>query len=272
MRTGVKILEVSKKGKGKRIAFQRGRRSEEIVVDEILYAMGRVPALEGLQLGHAGIELKNGRLVLDGQMATAVPHIFAAGDAAGPHEVVHIAIQQGELAAAQRGAPGARRRAAGGDDRLPPQRPGDVHRPGDRVGRPERAGGQGAGHRLPRGQLPLPRARQGDDRRPRVRFVKLIAGKTRGEILGGVIIGPHASDMIHELIAVKHYRGTAEELAKDAALPPHAGGDHHLPGGGDRRQDHARVRARARDEAYLAGRGRPDGGVCSDEDLLPSRG
>ncbi len=30
---------------------------------------------------------------------TNVPHIFAAGDAAGPHEIVHIAIQQGEVAA-----------------------------------------------------------------------------------------------------------------------------------------------------------------------------
>ena len=28
-----------------------------------------------------------------------MPHIFAAGDACGPYEVVHLAIQQGELAA-----------------------------------------------------------------------------------------------------------------------------------------------------------------------------
>jgi pyruvate/2-oxoglutarate dehydrogenase complex dihydrolipoamide dehydrogenase (E3) component len=45
-------------------------------------------------------------------------------------------------------------------------------------------------------------------------FVKLIAEKSRGEILGAEIIGPHASDLIHELIAVMRYHGTAEELAK----------------------------------------------------------
>ncbi len=44
-------------------------------------------------------------------------------------------------------------------------------------------------------------------------FVKLIAEKTRGEIIGAEIIGPHASDLIHELIAIMRYRGTAQELA-----------------------------------------------------------
>ena len=65
-------------------------------------------------------------------------------------------------------------------------------------------------------------------------FVKLIAEKTRGEIIGAEIIGPHASDLIHELIAVMRYRGTAQELAAHAALSSDAGGDHHLPGGGNR--------------------------------------
>jgi pyruvate/2-oxoglutarate dehydrogenase complex dihydrolipoamide dehydrogenase (E3) component len=44
-------------------------------------------------------------------------------------------------------------------------------------------------------------------------FVKLIAEKTRGEIIGAEIIGPHAADLIHEQIAVMRYHGTAAELA-----------------------------------------------------------
>jgi pyruvate/2-oxoglutarate dehydrogenase complex dihydrolipoamide dehydrogenase (E3) component len=44
-------------------------------------------------------------------------------------------------------------------------------------------------------------------------FVKLLAEKTRGEIIGAEIIGPHASDLIHEIIAVMNYRGTVAELA-----------------------------------------------------------
>jgi len=44
-------------------------------------------------------------------------------------------------------------------------------------------------------------------------FVKIIAEKSRGEIIGAEIIGPHASDLIHELIAVMRYHGTVQELA-----------------------------------------------------------
>ena len=32
-------------------------------------------------------------------MQTSAPHIFAAGDCTGPHEIVHIAVTQGEIAA-----------------------------------------------------------------------------------------------------------------------------------------------------------------------------
>ncbi len=99
VRTGVKLLEVSKTGKGKKIVFQRGRNREEIVVDEILYAMGRAPALAGLALENAGVALAEGKLPVNDHLASAAPHIFGAGDAVGPHEVVHIAIQQGEIAA-----------------------------------------------------------------------------------------------------------------------------------------------------------------------------
>ena len=32
-------------------------------------------------------------------MQTSAPHIYAAGDCTGPHEIVHLAVQQGEIAA-----------------------------------------------------------------------------------------------------------------------------------------------------------------------------
>ena len=73
VRTGVKILEVSKKGKGKRIVFQRGTKREELIVDEILYAMGRAPALDGLTLGHAGIEHEDGKLLVNDHLGHIGP-------------------------------------------------------------------------------------------------------------------------------------------------------------------------------------------------------
>ena len=216
VRTGVKLLEVRPSGKGKKILFQRGSRREEIVVDEILYAMGRAPALAGLKLENASLALIDDRLATADTLATAAPHIFAAGDVAGPHDVVHLAIQQGEIAARNavnhlRGNHELSEKidyrlktlvtftdpeiasvglteteaAAQGLDVLAAQYPFNEH--GKAL-----IGGYDFG------------------------FVKLVAEKTRGEILGAQIIGPHASDLIHELIAVMRYRGTVAELA---ALP-----------------------------------------------------
>ncbi len=214
VRTGVKILEVSKKGKGKRIVFQRGKKREDIVVDEILYAMGRVPALENLGLGHAGIELKNGRLHVNDQQASSAPHIFAAGDSVGPHEVVHIAIQQGELAA--RNAVNLIRGSHQVPEKIDYRLKALVT-----FTDPEIASvGLTEAETKERGLDYLTASYPFNDHGKAMigghefGFVKLIAEKTRGEILGAVVIGPQASEIIHLLIAIMRYRGTAEELAK----------------------------------------------------------
>jgi pyruvate/2-oxoglutarate dehydrogenase complex dihydrolipoamide dehydrogenase (E3) component len=213
VRTGVKLLGVSRKGKGKKIIFQRGSKREEIVVDEILYAMGRAPALEGLNLPNADIELDEGRLQVNDQLATSAPHIFAAGDAVGPHEVVHIAIQQGEIAA--RNAVNLLR----GGHQVPEQidyRLKTLVTFTDpeiaSVGLTE-AEAKAQGIDYLRASYPfndLGKAMIGGHE---FGFVKLLAEKSRGEIIGAEIIGPHASDLIHELIAVMRYRGTAQEVA-----------------------------------------------------------
>lgn len=44
-------------------------------------------------------------------------------------------------------------------------------------------------------------------------FVKLIADKKYGELLGGVIVGAHATEMIHTLAAIMESEGTIEELS-----------------------------------------------------------
>jgi pyruvate/2-oxoglutarate dehydrogenase complex dihydrolipoamide dehydrogenase (E3) component len=43
--------------------------------------------------------------------------------------------------------------------------------------------------------------------------VKLIGCKTTGEILGGAVVGPEASDLIHEVVVAMHHRTTAREFA-----------------------------------------------------------
>jgi pyruvate/2-oxoglutarate dehydrogenase complex dihydrolipoamide dehydrogenase (E3) component len=213
VRTGTKLIEVRRQGGDKIITFEQGGSVQELAVEEILCAMGRQPALEGLGLDQAGVEVKNGKLVLADTMATSAPHIFAAGDVAGMHEVVHIAIQQGEWAArnAVRILRGSAEKPDHADYRLKALvtfTDPEIASVGltEKEARDEKIDYLTA-------QYPFNDHGKSQIGGDEFGFVKLLAEKTRGEIIGAEIIGPHASDLIHELIAVMRYRGTAAELA-----------------------------------------------------------
>jgi pyruvate/2-oxoglutarate dehydrogenase complex dihydrolipoamide dehydrogenase (E3) component len=217
VRTGVKLLEVSKKGKGKKVLFQRGKKREEIVVDEILYAMGRAPALAGLNLEKAGVALAGGKLSVNDQLASSAPHIFAAGDAVGPHEVVHIAIQQGEIAA--RNAVKHLRGNQGAPETIDYRLKALVTFTDPEIASVGLTETEAKAQGIEYLSASYPFSDHGKAMigGHEFGFVKLLAEKNRGEIIGAEIIGPHASDLIHELIAVMRYRGTTQELA----LMPH---------------------------------------------------
>ena len=66
----------------------------------LFHALGRTPAVDNLNLEGIGLDLgESGHIETNPFQQTSVPHIYAAGDCAGPHEIVHIAIRQGETAA-----------------------------------------------------------------------------------------------------------------------------------------------------------------------------
>jgi pyruvate/2-oxoglutarate dehydrogenase complex dihydrolipoamide dehydrogenase (E3) component len=213
VRTGVKLLEVRSTSKGKKIIFKRGSKHEEVIVDEILYALGRKPAVEGLNLEKAGVNIVDGKLCASATMATSAPHVFAAGDVVGIHEVVHIAIQQGEVAA----------RNAVSHLRGEHQAPGQVDYRLKTVVTftdPEialvgltEAEAAAQGIDFFSAKYPFKEHGKALIGGHEFGFVKLLAEKSRGEIIGAEIIGPHASDLIHELIAVMRYKGTVQELA-----------------------------------------------------------
>src|SRR5205814_7670742 len=71
----------------------------DAAAEEIFFGLGRIPNTASLGLEKAGVATERGRIVSNARMQTNVPHIYAAGDCTGPYEIVHIAVQQGEIAA-----------------------------------------------------------------------------------------------------------------------------------------------------------------------------
>jgi mercuric reductase len=97
--TSAQVVRVE--GGEKKAVIARFEGSERrFEADEILIATGRRPVLDGLGLDRAGIELTDrGLLVLDDELRTTNPKVFAAGDVTGAPQFVYVAAAQGTVAA-----------------------------------------------------------------------------------------------------------------------------------------------------------------------------
>jgi pyruvate/2-oxoglutarate dehydrogenase complex dihydrolipoamide dehydrogenase (E3) component len=141
-------------------------------------------------------------------MQTSASHVYAAGDCTGPHDIVHIGVEQGEIAARNIAHPARKQRI---DYRLlcsvvftDPQ----VAAVGltEKAARARRIPYLAASHPFnDHGKAMIMAAKDG--------FVKLLANPQTGGILGGACVGPMAGELIHEIIAAMRGRLNVRELA-----------------------------------------------------------
>ena len=130
---GTKLMRVERTATGKRVWYERDGEEKVAEADEIFYALGRKPAVQGLGLEKAGVETdKQNAVVVNDRLQTSQPHIFAAGDVTGLYEIVHIAIQQGEIGGPECEAFTGRQRS--GDHRLSSENVHHVSRAADCCG------------------------------------------------------------------------------------------------------------------------------------------
>ena len=94
--TGTRLNKVTHAGAMKTVHFTHGGKEKTVAAEALLMALGRRPNIDGLDLATAGVDTDGRVLTVDAAMRTSQPHIFAVGDVNGRHEIVHIAIQQGE--------------------------------------------------------------------------------------------------------------------------------------------------------------------------------
>jgi pyruvate/2-oxoglutarate dehydrogenase complex dihydrolipoamide dehydrogenase (E3) component len=202
------LIDASKSGKSKCVSFEHEGKIKRVNAEEILFALGRVPNTASLDLAKAGVATDYGRIVANPQMQTTAPHIYAAGDCTGPYEIVHIAIQQGELAAHNIAHPHKKKSM---DYRLltsvvftDPQIAS--------VGLSEK---EASAKSIPYLVASYPFADHGKSLIMEAKdgFVKLLAHPATGKILGGSCVGPVAGELIHEIIAAMHKQMTVRELA-----------------------------------------------------------
>jgi len=97
---GTQIQKVTRAKHGVAVTFIHDGKIITRRARHLFNALGREPNTAGLNLAAAGVKARtNGQIVINRWQQTSARHIYAAGDCAGPADIVHLAVQQGELAA-----------------------------------------------------------------------------------------------------------------------------------------------------------------------------
>ena len=210
--TRVEGIEAGEQGVRVRVSGPRG---EQVLEAKLaLVATGVRPNSESLGLEAVGVETTRGWVQVDDFMRTSVPSIYAIGDLNGQLPLAHVASAQGILAvetlagretapfdsnAIPRGTYTTPQVASFGLSEAQAQAQGLQVRVG-------RAGFLANGKALGVGE------NQG--------FVKIVAGEGSHEILGAVIVGPEATELLPELILARATELTPDEIARAVHAHP----------------------------------------------------
>jgi pyruvate/2-oxoglutarate dehydrogenase complex dihydrolipoamide dehydrogenase (E3) component len=215
--TGARVLRVSRGDDGLKIVHYVQDGAEKTVsAHEIFYALGRVPAIAGLNLEAAGVTYHAVTgIVIDETMRTSQDHIFAVGDVTGRFALVHIAIQQGELAARN----AFHRGKEHVDYSLSKTHTVFTDPQVAVVGETEKEL-QRAGTSYIVASYPFNDHGKAVSIGKTKGFVKMMADPNDGRILGAAILGPGGSDLIHEMIVALYYRSTVFDFVKIPHLHP----------------------------------------------------
>lgn len=206
------VASVAHDERGFEVAYWCEGHEERLCTERLLVAAGRAPALAGLGLDAAGVELVDGRPLLDEHLCSTNRRVFFAGDAAGRHAVLHVAAEQGRhvarnLARHARGARLARWR-----ERVPL----DVvfmHPPYAACGLTEQAA-RAAGLDVVVATKAWSQQGRGIVRGagPSSGFVTLVAERPSSRLVGCQILGPNADELVHVPALALHLSASARDL------------------------------------------------------------
>ena len=184
---------------------------EVISGSHVLLAVGAVPNTEGIGLETAGVEMENGYIKVDRVSRTNVSGVYAAGDCTGVLPLASVAAMQGRIAmwhALGDSVEALRRETVSSTVFTEPEiaTVGMSHADAD-----------AAGHEV----LMLPLATNARAKMANITdgFIKIIANRD-GDVLGGVVCAPRASELIFPLSIAVSARLTVDHVAHAFTVYP----------------------------------------------------
>jgi len=206
--TGAKVEKVEKTDGGVRVSYIDANGKAQVKeAEKVLVAVGRAGRTENIGLEKTKVELERGLIKVGEAQETAEPGVFAIGDiVAGLPQLAHVGAMSGMVAMAKiagRKYRPVRRERIPSCTYTEPQI--------GSVGLTE-AQAKEKGYEVKVGKFPFAGNSKATIVGSHDGFVKIVADAKYGEVLGVHIIGPQATEMIAEAVAVMELEGTVEEM------------------------------------------------------------
>lgn len=185
------------------------------VGSHVLLAVGRTPNTDDLGLDKAGVEVdKRGFIVVDDQLRTSVPGIWAMGDCNGKGAFTHTSYNDYEIVAAN---------LLDNDPRKVSDRIEAyalyTDPPLGRCGMTE-AAVRKSGRRALVGQRPMTRVGRAVEKGETQGFMKILADADTNEILGCSVLGPGGDEAIHCVLDLMYAKAPISTLARAMHIHP----------------------------------------------------
>ncbi len=202
LKTGVKVSAVKVGSSGAVVETDGGT----LKAEQVLMAVGRAARTKGIGLEALGVKLDRGFVKVSPRMETSAKGLYAIGDMAGPPLLAHKAMAEGVVAA----------EAIAGHNPRPVEY---ANVPSCTYCRPQiasigvtEAKARENGRELSIGKFPFTASGKAVALGETDGFVKVVADKATGEILGVHIIGPEATEIIHEFAVGRTLEATLDEI------------------------------------------------------------
>ncbi|MBI5198655.1 MAG: dihydrolipoyl dehydrogenase [Nitrospirae bacterium] len=206
-----KVEKVIKENGGVVVTLTDG---SEIRAEKMLVSIGRAFNTEGIGLEEVGINKgRRGEILVNDMMETNIPGIYAIGDVVGGIMLAHVASTEGMVAVEN---------ALGGnrvmDYRVVPSGIFTSPEIGS-VGLREKDTSE-KGYNINIGRFPFRALGKAHASGEITGMVKIIADAKDDKVLGVHIIGPHATDLIHEAALAMKMGTTARDIAHTVHAHP----------------------------------------------------
>jgi dihydrolipoamide dehydrogenase len=206
--TGAKVEKVEKTDTGVKVTYTDQNGKTQIKeAEKVLVAVGRSGQTENVGLEKTKVELERGLVKVGPAQETAEPGVYAIGDIVfGLPQLAHVGSMAGMVAVAK--IAGKKFRSIN-RDRIPGCTYSDPQI--GSVGLTEKQA-RDKGLDIKVGKFPFAGNSKATIVGSHDGFVKIVSDAKYGEILGVHILGPQATELIAESVAVLELEGTVEEL------------------------------------------------------------